>query len=866
MRHWSPRRSWRCSYGDGDPFPWLSVLWLVPLVGAGLVIVMPPGWRQAAKWLGLIIAVAVLGIALVITTEFDTGGAPYQFVEKQPWIPAFGAGYTLGVDGIAVVLVLLTAVLVPLLMLAGWNEGGQRSRGVHAYVALTLTVESMVLISLISLDVLLFYVFFEAMLIPMYFLIGGFGHGAGRSRAAVKFLLYNLFGGLIMLAAVIGVYVVTAQHIGGTFDFRTIVAAVSSGRLGVDPAVLKALFLGFMFAFAIKAPLWPFHRWLPDAAVEAPPATAVLMMAVMDKVGTFGMLRYCLQLFPDASTYFRPLIVVLSVIGVVYGAIVAIGQTDIMRLIAYTSISHFGFIILGIFVMTTQGQSGSTLYMVNHGLSTAAVFLIAGFLIARGGTRSIADYGGVQKVAPVLAGTFLVAALATLSLPGLAPFISEFLVLLGTFNRYWVAAAFASTALVLSAVYMLWLYQRVMNGPVAQGNDRIRDLVPREVVVVAPLIALLLGLGVYPKPVLDIINPRSATPWPPSASMIPRQGFRSRRCVTTKQPKDRTDEHAHAQCRVLRAFPDAHRLRGRDRRCGGRGIPAATLPICQPGASGAGQFGCRIRRGRAGGQKDSLFGSDRSAASGGRRPSGLGIAGHRAAGRDIGHPVHRGAQRRNQHPDRARRCHGRAAYRLDFFAPQASAVPDSVAERQAIQAGYTQTEVFPLTMLAVGGMLVFPAANDLLTMFVALEVLSLPLYLLCGLARRRRLLSQEAAVKYFLLGAFSSAFFLYGVALLYGATGTLTLAGIRDGLTQHRDDSIALIGVALLAVGLLFKVGAVPFHSWIPDVYQGAPTPITGFMAAATKVAAFGALMRVVYVALPPLHDQWRPVLWASRS
>jgi len=488
-------------------FPWLSVLWLVPLVGAGLAIIVPPGWRQFAKWLGLTIAVTVLALAIAITVGFRPGDQQYQFVEKHPWIPAFGAGYTLGVDGIAVVLVLLTAVLVPLLMLAGWNEGGERSRGVHAYVALTLTVESMVLISLISLDVLLFYVFFEAMLIPMYFLIGGFGHGAGRSRAAVKFLLYNLFGGLIMLAAVIGLYVVTAQHIGGTFDFRTIVDAVSSGRLGVDPAVLKALFLGFMFAFAIKAPLWPFHRWLPDAAVEAPPATAVLMMAVMDKVGTFGMLRYCLQLFPDASTYFRPLIVVLSVIGVVYGAVVAIGQSDIMRLIAYTSISHFGFIILGIFVMTTQGQSGSTLYMVNHGLSTAAVFLIAGFLIARGGTRSIADYGGVQKVAPVLAGTFLVSALATLSLPGLAPFISEFLVLLGTFNRYWVAAAFASTALVLSAVYMLWLYQRVMNGPVAQGNERIRDLVPREVVVVAPLVALLLILGIYPKPVLDIINP-----------------------------------------------------------------------------------------------------------------------------------------------------------------------------------------------------------------------------------------------------------------------------------------------------------------------------------------------------------------------
>jgi len=304
--------------------------------------------------------------------------------------------------------------------------------------------------------------------------------------------------------------VVTAQSdafSSGTFDFREIVAAVSSGQLGVDPAVLKALFLGFMFAFAVKAPLWPFHRWLPDAAVESTPATAVLMMAVMDKVGTFGMLRYCLQLFPDASAYFRPAIITLAVIGVIYGAIVAIGQTDIMRLIAYTSISHFGFIILGIFVMTSQGQSGATLYMLNHGLSTAAVFLIAGFLISRRGTRSIAAYGGVQKVAPVLAGTFLVAALATLSMPGLAPFISEFLVLIGTYTRYWLAAAFGVTALVLSSIYMLWLYQRVMTGPVTAGNERIRDLVPREIVIVAPLIALLLFLGFYPKPALDLIDP-----------------------------------------------------------------------------------------------------------------------------------------------------------------------------------------------------------------------------------------------------------------------------------------------------------------------------------------------------------------------
>jgi NADH-quinone oxidoreductase subunit M len=486
--------------------PWLSILWLTPVAGAVVIMLLPPARSALAKWLGLIVSVAAMAVAIVLAVEFRPGGERYQFVESHEWIPAFGTRYTLGLDGIALALVLLTAVLVPLLMIAGWNDGGERKRGAHTYAALVLAVEAMVLISLVSLDVLLFYVFFEAMLIPMYFLIGGYGAASAAPKAAVKFLLYNLFGGLIMLAAVIGLYVVSAHNGAGTFDFRSLVAAASSGQLG-DPALLKALFLGFMFAFAIKAPLWPFHRWLPDAAVEATPATAVLMMAVMDKVGTFGMLRFCLQLFPDASAYFRPLIVTLAVIGVVYGAIVAIGQTDVMRLIAYTSISHFGFIILGIFVMTSQGQAGSTLYMINHGISTAALFLIAGFLTSRRGTRAIADFGGVQKVAPVLAGTFLVAGLATLSLPGLAPFISEFLVLIGTFSRYSLAAVFAVTALVLAAIYVLWMYQRMMTGPVKEGNEGIRDLAGRELVVVAPLIALLLVLGVYPKLALDIINP-----------------------------------------------------------------------------------------------------------------------------------------------------------------------------------------------------------------------------------------------------------------------------------------------------------------------------------------------------------------------
>jgi NADH-quinone oxidoreductase subunit M len=476
-------------------FPILSVLWSLPLGGAALVAALRPAM---AKYVATGVALLVLTVAIVLAINFDPAGERYQFVETHRWIPSFGAGYLLGVDGIAVVLVVLTAVLMPIILLAAWHD----TPAPQAYCALMLSVQALVLVSFLALDVLLFFVVFEAMLIPMYFLIGRYG-GADAGRAALKFLLYSLFGGLLMLAAMVGLYVVTS----GTFDFRAIVEMVSSGDLHVHPLLLNGIFLGFMVAFAIKAPLWPCHTWLPGAAAEATPATAVLMMAVVDKVGTFGMLRYCLQLFPEPSTLFRPFIITLAVTGILYGAIVAIGQTDIMRLIAYTSISHFGFIILGIFAMTSQGQSGSTLYMVNHGISTAALFLIAGFLVSRRGSRLIASYGGVQKVAPVLAGTFLVAGLATLALPGLAPFISEFLVLIGTFTYSPPAAVIASIALILSAVYILLLYQRLMTGPVTDANKSVRDLVPREIAVVAPLIALLLVLGIYPEPALDIINP-----------------------------------------------------------------------------------------------------------------------------------------------------------------------------------------------------------------------------------------------------------------------------------------------------------------------------------------------------------------------
>ena len=275
----------------------------------------------------------------------------------------------------------------------------------------------------------------------------------------------------------------------------------------MDSTTQRMLFLGFFFAFAVKAPLWPFHTWLPDAATEAQPGSAVLLVGVLDKVGTFGMLRYCLQIFPEASQFYTPLIIVMSLIGIIYGALLAIGQTDIKRLIAYTSISHFGFITLGIFVLTSQGQSGSTLYMVNHGFSTAALFLVAGFLMSRRGSKLVDDYGGVHKVAPLLAGFFLIAGLSSLALPGMSSFVSEFLVLVGTYVRYPLVAVIATTGIILASLYILWLYQRTMTGPLKPGCEDIKDLTGREVVAVAPLVALIIGLGVFPAPALDVINP-----------------------------------------------------------------------------------------------------------------------------------------------------------------------------------------------------------------------------------------------------------------------------------------------------------------------------------------------------------------------
>ena len=480
-------------------FPWLTTLIAVPLLGAALTALVPRGLELAAKRLALFIAGITAIIALVAAVAFVGEGQPEQFVEQYEWVGSLGVFYALGANGVSLSLIVLTAVVTPIVLLAMWREAEAERRNPKPFFALMLLLEAMIIGTFAAQDVLLFYVLFEAMLVPMYFLIGLYG-GPQRRYAAVKFLLYNLLGGLIMLAAVIGLYVQSVNAGQPSFLLADLVA------LDVPVDIQRWLFLGFMFAFAIKAPLWPFHTWLPDAAAESTPANAAYLSGVMDKVGTFGMIALVLPLFPDATREFAPVVVVLAVISIIYGALLAVGQTDMKRLIAYTSISHFGFIVLGIFALTSQGVAGSTLYMVNHGLSTVALFVIVGFLIVRRGSRLVADYGGVAQPAPILAGSLLFAGLSGLALPGLATFVSEFLVLVGTYSRYRAAGVVATVGIILAALYILLFYQRIMTGPAREATRDFPDLRRREILVVAPLVALLLAVGFFPKPLLDVID------------------------------------------------------------------------------------------------------------------------------------------------------------------------------------------------------------------------------------------------------------------------------------------------------------------------------------------------------------------------
>ena len=483
----------------------LTIIMLLPLIGAAIIAAMPAAKTTLVKQIALATTLVVAIATIVKALSFDTGNTALQFRQSYSWIPSFAINWAMGVDGIALVLILMSVILAPVVILAGWHESEDGRWGVKTFYILILVLETMMIGVFAATDLFLFYVFFEAMLVPVYFLIGGYGSGE-RAAAAVKFLLYSLFGGLLMLASIIGLYVISGNNGGPTFD----ITELSQLHTSMSSTTQNILFLGFFIAFAIKAPLWPFHTWLPDAAKSATAGTSVLLLGVLDKVGTYGMIRFCLSIFPDATKTFTPVIIVLSLISILYGAFLAIGAKDIKRLIAYTSISHFGFITLGIFAMTTQAQSGATLYMFNHAFSTAALFLVAGWMATRRGSSTIADFGGLQRITPIMAWSFFIAGLSSLALPGLSSFVSEFLVLVGTYTRYPVAAIIATFGIVLAALYILIPMQRALHGPTTPGNENLKDLNLREKVAIAPVIAIIVVLGFYPAPLLNIINPAAA--------------------------------------------------------------------------------------------------------------------------------------------------------------------------------------------------------------------------------------------------------------------------------------------------------------------------------------------------------------------
>jgi len=482
----------------------LTTLQLLPLFGAIVIAAMPVGNAKLIKQIALGFSLLVTAISIVMAFGFETSNNALQFTESRTWISAFNINYAVGIDGMALALILMTTILVPIVFLAGWNESENGRWSVKTFYILLLILETMMIGVFAATDVFLFYVIFEAMLLPVYFLIGGYGVG-DRAAAAMKFLLYSLFGGLLMLAAVIGLYIISTNQGGGTFDITKL------SELTIDAPTQNWLFLGFFIAFAIKAPLWPFHTWLPTAAKSATAGTSTLLLGVLDKVGTYGMIRFCMSFFPEATKTFTPAIITLAVISILYGAFLAIGQKDINSLIAFTSISHFGFITLGIFALTSQGLTGAIFYMVNHGFSTAALFLTAGWMIKRRGSTEISDFGGLQRVTPVLAWSFFLAGMSALALPGLSSFVSEFLVLIGSFAKYPVAAILGTTGIILAALYVLIAVQKSLHGETSVPSAGMVDLNLREKIAIAPVILVLVFLGFYPKPVLNTINPTTQT-------------------------------------------------------------------------------------------------------------------------------------------------------------------------------------------------------------------------------------------------------------------------------------------------------------------------------------------------------------------
>jgi NADH-quinone oxidoreductase subunit M len=475
---------------------WLTFL---PLGGAIVVALAPRDNPVAARRGALVFALLPFLVSLAVFAGFDAAAPGFQLVERVPWLPAWGIDWHLGIDGVSLFLVLLTTFLTPLVVLGSWGDVHKREKEYYAFL---LVLETGMIGTLLALDLFLFYVFWEVMLIPMYFLIGVWG-GEQRVYATMKFVLYTMAGSLLMLVAILFM-AYRAKTAGGHYDF----AYERLLAVAFTPREQLLLFLAFGLAFAIKVPLFPLHTWLPDAHTQAPTGGSVILAGVLLKMGTYGFLRFALPLFPAAVVQCAPWIIGLAVIGIVYGALVATVQPDMKRLVAYSSVSHLGFVMLGLFALDRTAVAGSLYQMLNHGLSTGGLFLCVGFLYERKHTRKIADYGGLWAVVPVYSAVFMAIMFASAGLPGLNGFVGEFLIMLGAFGRHPWMTAIATTGVILGALYLLWLYQRVIFGPLThEANRELTDLTGRELLVIGPILAMCIVMGLFPTPFLSRMQP-----------------------------------------------------------------------------------------------------------------------------------------------------------------------------------------------------------------------------------------------------------------------------------------------------------------------------------------------------------------------
>ena len=479
-------------------FPVLAAMVALPLLGALLMAFVPNSRPDMHRLIAIVTAVAAGALSLWVLYQFQTDDAGFQFVVEHTWVRSLDIKFFLGVDGISLFLLVLTGILFPIALLAAKPEHDEK--GYYLWITL---LEAGCIGVFVSLDLFLFFLFFELTIVPLYFLIGRWGHGR-KVYAATKFFLFTMLGSAFMLVSIVSLAVLARAGVDGgpSFDLLKIVASNS-----VDKGTLRWIFAGFAVAFMVKTPVFPFHTWLPDAHTEAPTAGSIDLAGVLLKLGTYGFMRYGLYLFPEASVWAAPFMLVLATIGIIYGAIVAAMQKNLKRLVAYSSVSHMGFAILGLFALTTQGLEGAVLIMINHGIITGALFILLGFLYTRRHTYDIDQLKGLQSVAPVFAGLFTLVMLASIGVPGLSGFVGEFLVLLGTYVSHPWFAVVAAVGVIIAALYMLWAYQRVFHGEPDEANRSFPDLLLTEKLVMVPLVLLIVFLGIYPKPVLDRIGP-----------------------------------------------------------------------------------------------------------------------------------------------------------------------------------------------------------------------------------------------------------------------------------------------------------------------------------------------------------------------